>query len=69
MLKSKEHIKNLITLMTSHIEVTLILTGLFALLIAVFVPIRIDIRFLWAEFGSFLVVAGIIAKSIPAKNS
>jgi hypothetical protein len=51
-----------------HTEAMLIMWGVLALFVALFIPIRIDIQLLVGGFGVHMIIAGIIAKSIPLKS-
>ena len=63
-----EKIESMLNIQANHVESIIILLGLFAVLIAAFVPIRFDIQLLWVGFGSHLVIAGVLAKVIPVQS-
>jgi hypothetical protein len=56
-------IRRIVEVTERHTEAMLIMSGVLTLL-----PIRIDIQLLVGGFGVHMIIAGIIAKSIPLKS-
>jgi hypothetical protein len=61
-------IRRIVEVTERHTEAMLIMSGVLTLFLALFLPIRIDIQLLVGGFGVHMIIAGIIAKSIPLKS-
>jgi hypothetical protein len=61
-------IRRIVEVTQRHTEAMLIMWGVLALFVALFIPIRIDIQLLVGGFGVHMIIAGLIAKSIPLKR-
>lgn len=61
-------IKRMVNLFEHNTESMMIMFGVLAVFVALFLPIRLDIQLLLGGFGFYLVIAGVIAKFIPVKS-
>ncbi len=61
-------VKRMVALFEHNTESMMIMFGVLAVFVALFLPIRLDIQLLLGGFGFHMVIAGLIAKFIPFKS-